>query len=188
MSLIGILIVIYFCYSQFKAERPRRFRYLLLPLDALLMFVTTFKLNATNLLLATVIILLGIAIGTFQGRFAQLSLENVQGQTKVSIRGGWPFLLGWGLILGIQILLSIFLAHHQMDAAELSQEVLHSALEELLPFRRIYAFDWWILWALSGSSSLAYTGMLAYRSPDFWQAIRRRSHRKADKNSKKRDA
>lgn len=25
MSLIGILIVIYFCYSQFKAERPRRF-------------------------------------------------------------------------------------------------------------------------------------------------------------------
>lgn len=66
-----------------------------------------------------------------------------------------------------------------MDTAELSQEVLHSALEELLPFRRIYAFDWWILWALSGSSSLAYTGMLAYRSPDFRQALRRRSHRKS---------
>lgn len=85
MSLIGILIVIYFCYSQFKAERPRRFRYLLLPLYALWMFVTTFKLNATNLSLAAVIILLGIMIGTFQGRFAQLSLENVQGKRKLAL-------------------------------------------------------------------------------------------------------
>lgn len=66
MSLIGILIVFYFCYSQFKAERPRRFRYLLLPLYALLMFVTTFKLNATNLLLAAVIILLELRLALFK--------------------------------------------------------------------------------------------------------------------------
>lgn len=67
-----------------------------------------------------------------------------------------------------------------MDAAELSQEVLHSAPEELLPFRRIYAFDWWILMGLVGKrSSLAYTRDVGLSITRFLAAIRRRSHRKS---------
>lgn len=92
--------------------------------------------------------------------------------------------MGWGLIVGVQILLTLFLAHQSVNAATLSETILHSALEELLPFRRINAFNWWVLWDLSGSASLAYTGMLAYRSPEVCRALRakRRSAKTAQKH------
>lgn len=185
MSLIGIILVFYFCYSQFKMERPKRFRYLLLPLYALFMFLKTFELGVGNLWLAVLIIVIGAAIGSFQGAFAQIESQlDDQNHPRVSVRGGWPFLMGWGLIVGVQILLTLFLAHQSVNAATLSETILHSALEELLPFRRINAFNWWVLWALSGSASLAYTGMLAYRSPEVCQALRakRRSAKTAQKH------
>ncbi|WP_186808482.1 hypothetical protein [Furfurilactobacillus siliginis] len=167
----------YFIRGQFEFERPRRYKYWLIPLYSVFMFFQLFKNTPANITVAGVMVILGIAIGVTQGRLAVIKPTlNNDGQERVMIRGGWHYLIGWAAILVIQIGVTIVLAHHQMDWHELRSVTNDSMLEELLPFKRIHEGGWWVLWALSASASLSYTLTLMQRSPAFRTTISRHRH------------
>lgn len=176
-TLLSLLVLSYFIRGQFEFERPRRYKYWLIPLYSVFMFFQLFKSTPTNNIVAAVMVALGIGIGVTQGRFAVIKPTlNKDGQARVTIRGGWPYLFGWAAILLIQIIVTVVVAHHQMGWHEVRSVTSDSVMEELLPFKRIHEGGWWVLWALSASASLSYTLTLMQRSPAFRVTIGRHAH------------
>ena len=187
MTIIGILILIYFVKKQYSFERPKRFTYLLIPIYSLVMFCTTFPINAQNIYFAFGILVIGIAIGIFQGNSAEIkSYIGESGESRVKIKGGNNYLLGWLAIIAVQILIEILLVHHNIDTGEIVKEIQGSIKEEIMPLSRIHRGGFWALWILTGSASLFYTIVLSKRSPEFRQTIKRGS-RKKDRMPQKKE-
>lgn len=186
--ILSLLLLIYFIRGQFGFERPTRWRYWLIPIFAAVMFVITFKLSVANVLTAIVMILIGIAIGTYQGHFATIQAVDADTDTAhVEVRGGLHYLIGWLLILVIQLAAEVVFTHEHLEWSSISKEAFQSVIEELFPFRRLHGGGWWVLWALSASASLSYTLTLVQRSPGFRATIKRharRNERRADRKRK----
>lgn len=181
MTIIGVLLLIYFIKKQFEFEQPKRFTYVIVPVITLILFINNFIPNQTNLINVLGIIILGIIAGTFQGYNAQIKeVDTDRNEKRIEIKGGWPYLLGWLLILITQVGISIILRGTELSIVELSKEIVDLILEELLPFRKFNGETWWALWALSTSSSITYAFVLSRRSEYFKETIKRGA-RKRDK-------
>lgn len=179
MTIICVLLLMYFIKQQFEFERPRRFTYIIVPVITFVLFIENFVPSQINLISVAGIIILGVIAGMFQGFNAQIKeVLTDNNEKRVKIKGGWPYLLGWLLILITQIGISVFLKGTEFSIIELSKEIVNLILEELLPFRKFDEESWWALWALSTSSSITYTFILSRRSEYFRETIKRGARRR----------
>lgn len=187
MTVIGLLLVIYFVREQYSFERPKRISYLLIPIYSIFMFLTTYKVSKVNIYLAIIILIFGICVGVFQGKAAKIQqYTGESGKQRVKIKGGTAYLLGWIAIVAAQILIEVFFAHHNMNGNEIFREIGNSIEEELMPFSKVHKGGLWSLWILTGGSSLIYTLTLAHRSSEFRQTIQRGSRKQDRRAMKKR--
>ncbi|TYC50836.1 hypothetical protein ESZ50_01055 [Weissella muntiaci] len=186
MSAVFLFILLYFIQKQFSYERPKRYQYVLLPIYTGVLFILSLGHGRVAPAWVIGIIGIGIVVGMIQGNFAKLSpYIGEAGEARVKIKGGWPYLIGWILLLLGQLAINLYIAHTQFDLNELINESKSLMLEELFPFRKINGINWWPFWALSTSASVTYTMILYLRSPEFRLTIRRGAHR-ADRNSRRK--
>ena len=185
--ILSLLLLIYFIRGQFGFERPKRWRYWLIPIFSLIMFGVTFKYSGINVIIALGMLILGTVIGMYQGQFATIRpIKKANLEDRVEVRGGLHYLIGWALILAIQVVAEAILKHEELAIAAVSKEAFQGVIEELFPLRRILGGGWWVLWALSASSSLSYTLTLGRRSPAFWATIKRHARRDERRADRKR--
>ncbi|GKT03662.1 hypothetical protein [Furfurilactobacillus entadae] len=176
--ILSLLVLFYFIQGQFAFERPTRLRYWVLPIFALVMFSQTFKVTAANVWIAVAMVGLGIIIGILQGRYATIRpLLGASGEARVEVKGGWLYLAGWAVMLIVQLGMEVIFAHHALTVKEVSNEAFQSVIDELFPIRRLQGSGWWVLWALTAGSGLAYTLTLMHRSEGFRATIKRHAHR-----------
>ncbi|EIW12958.1 putative membrane protein [Lactiplantibacillus pentosus KCA1] len=203
LALLIIFIIYHFIHEQFEFSRITRLNYWIIPIIMLFQFLRTFTWSITNGLMLAGILVFATVVGYFQASHTQLKIELAvphhsddeqsttvvkidpqqktgTGQpptnqaTTVSAQGGRPYLIGWLLTLGAQLVIEWAYLHEELSWATVNNEFLKEVFADL---SSIYRFSEsgrhtsWTLWALTGATSLAYTLWLAHRSPAVRQAV-----------------
>ena len=188
-SLIIIAIIIYFIHEQFEFSDVRRVNYLFLPAFSLFQFFNQMTWSFKNNLALLIICFFSLFVGYYQAKYSMVRIENKgkyyfknqAGEEQpiykkvVKARGGRTYLLGWLIILGVQIGIKLLLFREKITSGELYSEILGDIFRDLFaPYRLIDAKNGhttWYVWALYGISSLCYTAFLAKMSPSFRKVI-----------------
>ena len=209
LALLIIFIIYHFIHEQFEFSRITRLNYWIIPVIMLYQFIRTFTWSITNGIVLVGILVFATVVGYFQASHTQLKIEPVvphhsndvqsttdvkrpsqqkastrqpttNQATTVSAQGGRPYLIGWLLTLGAQLVVEWAYLHEELSWATVNNEFLKEVFADL---SSIYRFSEsgrhtsWTLWALTGATSLAYTLWLAHRSPAVRQAVfRTRTH------------
>ncbi|MFD1124285.1 hypothetical protein ACFQ22_02755 [Lentilactobacillus raoultii] len=168
MDLFGIALILYFIKEQFTYERPTWFGYWFLPLYTVGMMLISFSYQWQNMPTFLTLLVIGSLIGGFQGRTAKFKdYLSVGGQLRTQVRGGGVYLLGWLLILVIQLIVDLLLLHQTISSTRFGKELVGTVMDDLFPWLAFGSSQAWPLWTLAASSTIIYTLTLQLRSPVF---------------------
>lgn len=182
-TIIIIAVILYFIKEQFEFSNVTKLTYFFIPLFSLYQFLTLFSYSNLNILFLFIILLASIFVGHFQARYSVVKIENIpiyyyqdtQGDEKeiykksVKVKGGKNYLFGWLIIFSIQLILQYIVNHQGFLVSEIGHELYEDILKDVLFIFRLADAKSktaaWYVWAMYGTSSLAYTYFLAAKSP-----------------------
>lgn len=186
MNIIVIILVLYFIKEQFSFNRLQKLTYLFLPALSLYQVASNFKLNRLNLILLAVTIIIGVAVGYYQSRYAQIKRElkpvyiyydENHNEKKIYkrgilVRGGRSYIIGWIIIFAIQIMIQYLVL---VEKSPIQNELYHELLADFFSIYRLKSLgesaDHWYVWALYGTSNLFYLRFLSRRHPAVREAL-----------------
>ncbi|MBS7578127.1 MULTISPECIES: hypothetical protein [unclassified Enterococcus] len=186
MNIIVIILVLYFIKEQFSFNRLQKLNYLFLPVLSIYQVATNFKLNQLNIILLIVTILIGIVVGYYQSRYAQIKRElkpvyiyydDEHNERKIYkrgilVKGGRSYIVGWIIIFAIQIMIQYLVL---VDKGPIQNELYHELLADFFSIYRLKSLgesaDHWYVWALYGTSNLFYLNFLCRRHPTVREAL-----------------
>lgn len=174
MTILLVLLLIYFIRKQFKFDEVKRIYILIIPAFSIIMFLIRFEPSENNFIILAIIALISAAISWFQAQFTQVRIDtelDKYGRKKAQIKGGWPYLLGWVFVFSTEIIL-IWTQTGKLNIFE----TLSSDLRlELFEFSRFSSNESeWFIWALSGFTAYFYSLWLRLKHPDIKNALRNR--------------
>lgn len=175
--MLGVLFLIFlvshFSRHAFHDEPVSRLEALIIPGYAVIMAVVSLWATAVNWWLVSFVVILGVAAGVIQSWSGQLKVRataQAGGRPVITVRRGWSFLLGWGLIFIGGFVLSWLTGERANVATALQSELL----KELFTFQTFAGHSTWQVYLLSGAAGMTYTVLLIRREPLVRQAIARR--------------
>ncbi|GEO69148.1 hypothetical protein [Levilactobacillus acidifarinae] len=187
VAFIVALFFIKFIRDQFEFSSINRLSYWIIPIFCCYQFIRTFRWSPLNGGLTLLILLLALAIGRYQARHTRVRLEKTGSQyfrdtlghevpiykKVITAQGGRQYLYGWLAVLIIQLVLEATYLHEVLTPGKVFEEATTEVLADVLTFYRLTGASHgsWILWALTAFSSLAYTLLLARKSPLAKQAL-----------------
>lgn len=188
-TIIILAVIIYFIKEQFEFSNVTKLTYFFIPLFSLYQFLTLFSYSNLNIVFLFIILLTSVFVGHFQASHSIVKIENIpiyyyqdtKGNEKeiykktVKVKGGRNYLLGWLIIFSIQLILQYLVNHRGLSASEIGHELYEDILKDVLIIFRLAdarsKTDAWYIWAMYGTSSLAYTHFLAAKSPSVHAAL-----------------
>lgn len=190
-TIVVVLVIIYFIREQFSFGTVGRLEYIIIPIFALYQFLAVFKATQMDFVLLAIIAIISILISRFQANGSRVRIEKVatywidndQGEQpiykkQVTSQGGRRYLLGWGAIVLIQIILELFFGHEVLNGGQIWGEVFKEIISDMFAWVRLgdAGQGSWYIWALTGISSASYTYWMARKSPAFRSVILKESH------------
>ena len=167
-NLILIILVIHLCRSAFEYVKISFFHHFLVPIYSLIMFFITMKWTTRDLVLLAILVVVGILIGvleTMQLTFRKKPAKHhhkKEGEEKANhskwvyeMRRGWPYLVGWILVIVIGLALSDIINHSGLYHLFVDK-VFEEIFSEIDPLSFLTESHPWYIWALSSVSSLAF--------------------------------
>lgn len=187
-ALLIVLIIYHFLHEQFEFSKITRLSYWIIPIFTLYQFGRTFTWSPLNVTVLAGIIIFATWVGHYQASHTKIQLEETATtyfrdaeQREVPIyrkiitaQGGRPYLLGWLMTLGAQFIIEFTYLHENLSWEKVNQEFFNEILADLITFYRFSTSGHhtsWTLWALTDTTSLAYTLWLAHRSPATKQTL-----------------
>ncbi len=184
---LNIGVLVYFIYQQFNYGDVHKFRYFVLPLFALYKLVTISGWHTRDIPGVFLIAVVSLFISWFQAHgtrvreehIAKYYFKNKAGKEipiyshSATARGGWYYLIGWGVILGIELLLEVNVSQMTLDNVNIGHLVFSETLQSLLA---VYAVanpghNDWSVWSLTFFTSLGYTLWLMHKSAVVKEAL-----------------
>lgn len=185
--LLSLAVFVYFIFDQFEYNPVGRLSYVIIPIFCLINFLTTFTWRPLAFLSLLAIMIIGVGLGWYQARYAQIRLVNQprayfkdsQGVEQpiyrkvVKVRGGQHYLIGWLIALLVQFGLQILANHHLLSEREIFAQAKAEILADIMSVFRFASqgHTAWYLWSLTGIISATYTLRLAHRSPNIRQIV-----------------
>ncbi len=168
-NLILIVLVIHLCMSAFKYVKVSFFHHFLVPIYALIMFFLTMKWTSKDMILLVILIGVSVLIGwletmdlTFRKKpntHHSHKKENQESKQKskwiYEMRRGWPYLVGWILVLVIGLALNDIINHSGLYHLFVDK-IFEEALEEIDPLSFFTESHPWYIWILSSVSALTF--------------------------------
>jgi len=147
-------------------EPVKRFDDVLLPIYALIVFISSVSQKLPDLTELTITIIAGVVLGALQTIGATLKATDDFDRHQrpiVKLQRGWAYIIGWFAIFLVGFGLEIIFNGEGLDGfiPALATEVK----EDLLRFTKITDASAWTIYALSGISGLVYVNLLRLRFP-----------------------
>lgn len=181
VQTVGILLVfIYFIHEQFKYSVVNRWSYWFMPIFSLVQFSIQMTWNEVNEIKFGLILVVSLLVGYFQAKYTKIQIGKAQSaffeyeKEEVTLykkvaraKGGYPYLIGWLVIMAMQVILAFWENQHAFSTQELVSEIYEEVIRDLVLALRFTdsADGAWYVWAITGLSSLSYILFLARRSP-----------------------
>ena len=186
--VLVVAIMIYFIRDQFEYSPVHRVTFLLVPLFTCYMFMKAFGWTLLKGGILVLLMLFAAWISHYQAKTTQIREEHrpvsyFQDATghevpiylkRVTSQGGHGYLRGWIMVIIAQIIIEATYLHETMSTHKIWEVVWDEVLADLLtPYRFVTssAHTSWILWALTGFTSLGYTLWLSHQFPKVSQVV-----------------
>lgn len=180
LYILGFIVTIYFIYQQFKYETVDKLNYFILPLLSFALLYKTMVWTNKNVIVLLVILVVSIFVGYWQAKNSKYKIVNVPVlfykddgherkiyKKRAKVRGGTSYLIGWFIIIGIQVLLQYYLKLSSSEITTAAKDAFQEIMDELFFLNRITdanrTSSAWIAWSIYLFSSLSYTLFLAKR-------------------------
>lgn len=179
-TILTIAIFIYFIKEQYDFNRVKRINLLVIPIFSLFQFFREMSWTVKNILIAVCISLVCVCIGNYQANKTIIIEEEVpifymkngNGEETpifkkiIKTFGGSPYILGWFIIFGIQILLEIIVFSKKISLEDTYHELFGEIIRDLISVYRItdYEKTSWYVWLLYAISSISYVQFLSNKS------------------------
>ncbi len=163
-NLILIVLVIHLCMSAFEYVKISFFHHFLVPIYSLVMFFLTMKWTQKDLQLLAVLFVVGVLIGlletmqlTFRKKLGKHHHKKEGEKQKwiYEMRRGWPYLVGWILVIVIGLALSDLINHSGLYHLFVDK-IFEEIFEEIDPIGFLSESHPWYIWILSSVSSLTF--------------------------------
>lgn len=183
LSVVVIVVILYFIRDQFEFSEVKRFTYLSIPLFSMFQFFNQMTWTLKNSIIFILIALFSVWIGIFQAKYSKVRVEKIPvsyyvdstGQEKINykkvikVKGGKAYLIGWLSIFTIQLLVQFLISKKMIETSTLIPEIMNDIIEDLFAPYRLFDIEknkhTWYVWVLYGTSSLSYAISLSYMSP-----------------------
>ncbi|SDT53412.1 hypothetical protein SAMN05444162_4820 [Paenibacillaceae bacterium GAS479] len=174
--LILILMILYIAKKQTKYEKVSWLRLGTIPVYCVIMLFVTFEWELRNFLYLAILIVCAYFIAKLQVSGVKVKTapfgENARQQT-VEMRSGKHYLYGWFIVV-ILIILTEYARGELHDTKTLREELM----KELVPYAVFSkGTDNWMIWAITGVTSLFYVLLLMRKYPAVYTALSNKVNR-----------
>ncbi|KEP88515.1 hypothetical protein X279_00965 [Oenococcus oeni IOEB_0501] len=161
--------------KSLKFEKLTRFTSVVIPIYSMIMFIVTMIWNLKNFIVLLFLFIVSIFIAIFQVskvEFKETTELDKHDRPVVYIRKGYPYLLGWIIIILVGIGCSALF--ESLTASSIFKEIFSEIKGELLVYSTFSQQKNWYIWLLSGTTSFLYTEFLKRKNPLIKEALQKK--------------
>ncbi len=174
--LLLLFLVVTFGRKTFSFEKLTRIRFFLIPLYGAAMTLFSFDSGISQPLLLVLTGLAAVVIGWLQTRSAVISdthTEDRYGRPIIRVKKGLSFLLGWGAVFLIGLLIEAA-AGHSLAFGTILRKGIDDLEYDTLFYKVFATHNTTPIWLLVSLSSLSYIFFLIQKNPAIRLAIGRK--------------
>ncbi|ABJ57224.1 hypothetical protein [Oenococcus oeni] len=160
--------------KSLKFEKLTRFTSVVIPIYSVIMFIVTMIWNLKNFIVLLFLFIVSIFIAIFQVskvEFKETTELDKHDRPVVYIRKGYPYLLGWIIIILVGVGCSALF--ESLTASSIFKEIFSEIKGELLVYSTFSQQKNWYIWLLSGTTSFLYTEFLKRKNPLIKEALQK---------------